>query len=277
MKLKNSVKKRTGLTRSRLWKSFGISLLAAVMITTPSFAHKTFLAPAQHHWAVGDTVVIVMTSALEFPDIQFGPSRDRISFASIVVDRQSVDEISFEEHDISLEMRFAASVPGFGIIATSTLPRFGEIAPENSSGYLDEINASDTVRQAFEALPGTPALNRSYAKHSKSFICVDICEPGRSASYLGTGQALEFVAVESGVRTFQLLREGASLENQQVVIYSTNGQSVERMTDADGRVQIDDTMSGIVMLSAVWITLPEHADGIYHSDYATLTIDLGQW
>ena len=39
MKLNNNVKKRTGLARSNLWKSLGVSLLAAVMITTPSFAH----------------------------------------------------------------------------------------------------------------------------------------------------------------------------------------------------------------------------------------------
>jgi len=45
-------------------------------------------------------------------------------------------------------------------------------------------------------------------------------------------------------------------------------------TNEDGQVSIDAPVTGVVMISAIWITLPDQPDGVYHSDYATLTIDL---
>lgn len=252
------------------------SLLAAAVIATPSLAHKTFLAPSQYVWDSGTIVEVAFTSGLAFPDIESGPARDRISFTAVIVDNQAVEEVAYEESETALNVTFMADDRGLAVIAMSSFLRSGEIAPEDASAYLNGIGADDTVRQAFEDLPGSPALNRSYIKHTKTFICIETCENGRESSYAPIGQTLEFVAVESHGRTFGLVRDGAPLEGHRVAIFSHDGHQLDAVTDENGWVEIDGSMSGAVMLSAIWITLPDQADGVYHSDQATLTVDLGQ-
>ena len=41
----------------------------------------------------------------------------------------------------------------------------------NVSEYFEEIGAAMDVRAAFDALPGDPAMMRSYSKHTKIFLC----------------------------------------------------------------------------------------------------------
>ena len=256
------------------WSRLAASLLAGVLITAPTLAHKTFLAPDRYVWSVGDTVEIALTSALAFPDIESGPALDRIAFTSVLLDDQAVADIGFEEGETFLNVSFQAETSGLAVIAMSTLARFGEIAPDGASAYLDEIEADAATHQAFDDLPGTPALNRSYIKHTKTFICVETCESGRGSSFATMGQALEFVAVSGQARTFQLLREGGLVSGQRVTIYSHDGLHQEAISDQDGLVSVDATMSGVILLSAIWVTLPDQANGVYHSDQATLTVDL---
>jgi hypothetical protein len=256
------------------WSWLAASLVAGALITTPSLAHKTFLAPDRYVWAVGDTVEIALTSGLAFPDIETGPALDRIAFTSIMLDNQPVSDIEYEAGGTFLNVSFQAQTPGLAVIAMSTLPRFGEISPDDASAYLEEIEADAATHQAFEDLPGTPVLNRSYIKHTKTFICVETCEAGQESSFTPIGQTLEFVAVAARTRTFQLLRDGDLVAGHRVMIYSHNGSHQEAISDADGLVTIDAGIAGISLLSAIWITLPDQADGVYHSDQATLTVNL---
>ena len=156
----------------------------------------------------------------------------------------------------------------------STHPRAGEISPENTAAYLDEIEASPAVRQAFEDLPGSPALNRSYSKHTKTFLCIDTCDVGEEAGEAPLGQALEFVSVRGEDRAFALFRDGQSVANQRVTIYSSDGEHTAETTDQDGVVHVNSDFTGVVLLSAIWVTAPDHPSGNYHSDQATLTTRL---
>ncbi len=260
--------------KRRLFGLFTSAILMATIVVTPSLAHKTFLWPSKFIWNTGDVVDVALTSALTFPDLQFGPARDRISFTSVVLDNEAVNELSYEESDTFLNVKFTADRPGLAVIAMSSKPRFGEIKPEDASEYFDEIGAEASVRAAFEALPGSPPLNRSYSKHSKTFICIESCLSGANTRYVPVGQALEFVAVKSDDTAFMLLRDGKPLSSRTVSVNVVDQAPRDLLTNEEGIVRLDSSMTGIVMLMSIWITVPEQADGVYHSDYATLTIDL---
>ncbi len=253
---------------------FASAILLTTIVVTPSLAHKTFLWPSKFLWNTGDVVDVALTSALAFPDLQFGPARDRISFTSVVLDNKAVDALAYEEGETFLNVTFTADRPGLAVIAMSSKPRFGEIKPEDASAYLDEIGADESVRAAFNALPGTPPLNRSYSKHSKTFICIETCSTGNEARLAPVEQALQFVAVESDKNAFMLLRDGKPVAGHAVSVNTSDQEQRELSTNKDGVVAIDPSMAGVVMLMSIWITVPDQPDGVYHSDYATLTIDL---
>ena len=266
--------KRATLPKRWLFGPFTSAILLTTVVVTPSLAHKTFLWPSKFLWNTGDVVGVALTSALAFPDLQFGPARDRISFTSVVLDNKAVGALSYEESDTFLKVKFTAERPGLAVIAMSSKPRFGEIKPEDASEYFDEIGAESSVRAAFEALPGSPPLNRSYSKHSKTFICIETCVAGNEARLAPVEQALQFVAVESDNAAFMLLRDGKPVAGHAVSVSAPDQEQRDLSTNAEGVVIIDSSMTGVVMLMSIWITLPDHPDGVYHSDYATLTIDL---
>jgi len=257
-------------TTGRNWIAGG---LAALLLATPSYAHKTFLAVERYVWDAGEVIEVSLTSALEFPNIEYGPAQDRISSISVFVGDQEISDIAFEEGEVALTATFTPTNNGPVVIAMSTHPRAGEISPEGAAAYFDEIDAEQSTRQAFDDLPGSPALSRSYSKHTKTFLCVASCA-GPGARNTAIGQALEFVGVAGENRSFALLRDGDVLPGQRVAIYSVDGSHVETVTDDQGVIILENSVSGVVLLSAIWITLPAQADGVYHSDQATLTVSV---
>ena len=251
-------------------------IFSLTAVTVPSLAHDTFLLPAKHKWSVGNNVDIKLSSALSFPDLTSGPKRNRIASTFIRVGGEPVNTFSLTESKAFLTAGFKAERAGFGVVAMSSKPRFGDIEPEKAEEYFDEIGASEPVRQAFAALPGEPPLHRSYAKHTKTFVCVENCVAGNSASSAPVGQALEFVAVDGGANTFQLLRGGKPLAHHKVKISTSAKDVYEVKTTENGELTVDGKVSGVIMLLAVVITLPDQPDGVYHSDYASLVLEITQ-
>lgn len=260
-----------GAARGYRGSIIAAALVGVTALTAPAYAHQTFLLPAKFQYSKGEFVAVSLTSALSFPNMEHGPAKDRIAYAKVSVGGLVLDEVSFEERQTSLALGFSAHRLGGAVIAISSKPRAGEIPPEEVRLYLDEIEAEESVRAAFDALPGSPPLQRSYAKHAKAFICIATCgSPKGFASPVD--QKLEFVAASD--KSFRLLRDGEPVAGKKVTIMSIDGEMQKSHTDSEGVVRVSESASGIVMLSAVSVSLPEKADGVYHSDYATLTIDL---
>lgn len=70
----------------KLWIRTVTAALVATMLTAPlASAHKTYLATERTVWEAGSEVTVGLTSALEFPDIETGPARNRIDFTSVRV------------------------------------------------------------------------------------------------------------------------------------------------------------------------------------------------
>ncbi len=255
-------------------KTIASACFTLALLAGSALAHQTYLQPQKFNWSVGDKVEIIMTSALSFPDLLSGPSPDRIAFARIMVGGKEVSDFSYQEEETFLTISFDAAESGMAVAALSSKIREGAIEPEDVEMYLEEIGASDAVRQAFLDLPGDPALNRSYRKHTKTFFCVDDCDNGKEIATEPVGQALEFIALDGQHHSFQLVLEGAPLANHEVQVVTANQTASLVSIDEGGMVHLDHALSGPTMMIAVWITLPDQPDGIYHSDYATLVVDL---
>ncbi|WP_425408242.1 DUF4198 domain-containing protein [Hyphococcus sp.] len=247
--------------------------LATAILSVSAHAHQTFLLPDKFNYPEAESVSVALTSALAFPNMESGPAEDRIAYYSASIREEGIKDVSFEEGETALTMRFAAARSGTAVVAISSKPRAGEIPPKDVELYLDEIKAEKGVREAFDALPGSPPLQRSYAKHAKTFLCIEKCDDAENHAS-PVGQKLEFIAKAD--RSFQLLLDGEPLAGKQVTIFPFDGEMSLVATDEDGKILVPDALSGVIMLSAVWITLPDEPDGVYHSDYATVTVDLDQ-
>lgn len=260
--------------RSPMWRAGLLGGLAALAVSSAALGHKTFLALQQSLWPAGQTVQISMTSALDYPDIQFGFSPDRVAFAWAVVGGETIAELAFAQSETSMDVSFHPHATGMGMLAVTTHPRSGEIPPESVGPYFDEIELDADARAAFLALPGTPALMRSYTKLTKTVFCVETCEGGEAALVTPLGQALEFVRLAGESRGFALFRSGEPLAGHRVRVQTADGGHQDAVTDDAGAFFVDETLQGAILLSAIRVELPDQPTGIYHSDQATMTVNL---
>ncbi len=253
-----------------------ITALSFMLLAAPAVAHQTFLVPEKFNSATGEQVNLVITSALTYPNREGGPSLDRIPFIQVIVNGQEVKNLTFTENETYMNTSFTADNTGFAMAAMSSKRRFGEIKPEEAGDYLDSLGVSDEVKAAFFAQEGTPALNRSYNKHTKTFFCVESCDASKQTAYQAVGQDLEFVASSDAANHFILLLNGKPLANHQVTVVSPGSDNLELNTNQNGAINFDTSKMNSIMMTAVWVTLPEQASGVYQSDYATLTVDFSK-
>ena len=239
-------------------------------------AHQTFLMPEKFNSAIGEQVNLAITSAGAYPNMEGGPSLDRIPFIHVVLNGQEINKLTFTENETHMNASFTADNAGFAMAAMSSKRRFGEIEPEEAVGYLDYIGVNNEVKAAFLAQEGTPALNRSYNKHTKTFFCVESCDTGRQTAYEAVGQDLEFVASNEAENQFILLLYGKPLAGHKVTVVSPGSDNLELVTNQSGAIDFDTSEMNSIMMTAVWVTAPEQASGVYQSDYATLTVDFSK-
>jgi uncharacterized GH25 family protein len=241
-----------------------------------ALAHETFLLPTQSVWEMNSNVEVRMASGLSFPDLTWGVNQERISTSTIQINGKNVASPSFKDGKGFLTISFNASQAGHGVVAISTKKRSGDIEHKNTEGYLEEIGASESIKQAFRALPGKPPLHRSYVKHTKSLVCVKSCKVSRHLSSKPVGQKLEFITATYDSSRFQLLLDGKPLPHHEVKVRDSEKELYQYITDSHGTFSIGEEVTGTVMLAAVAITLPEKPDGLYHSDYASLVLNTMQ-
>ncbi len=253
-----------------------IIALFFMLLAVPAMAHQTFLAPDKFNSAVGEQVNLAITSALAYPNMEGGPSLDRIPFIHVVVNGQKINDLTFTENETYMNTSFVADNAGFAMAAMSSKRRFGEIEPEEAGAYLDSLGVGEEVKAAFFAQEGTPALNRSYNKHTKTFFCIESCDAGKQTAYAAVGQDLEFIASGDAANRFILLLNGKPLADHKVTVVSPGSDNLELSTNQNGAIDFNTSKMNSIMMTAVWVTLPEQASGVYQSDYATLTVDFSK-
>jgi len=152
-----------------------------------------------------------------------------------------------------------------------------ELAPEIVKLYLDEIHATDAVRQAWSAMQARGVVwKERYVKHAR------IEAGGGSAALQPSGMDLD-ILLEAGLRVpragevlaFQVLRDGRALPGQPMELVDGQGRSGGwALTDGEGRVRFTLPASRRWLLRGTQLQ-PSAADpDIWESGFVTLAFEV---
>jgi hypothetical protein len=238
------------------------AILTAALGATAAAAHDTVLLAAPGPVRDRAPVEMVFSSVVTFPTLDYGPLPARVSSTTA----SSGSLIVLERRPEALRLRLISARPGLHVAAVSLKPHTLTLPPSEVAHYMDEIGASPELRAAATA---APEFRETYVKHAKTLVCVDPCGDRRPATR-PVGATMEFVP-QPDLTRFVLLHEGRPLRGQTVAVQSVGDQRRSLVTDTAGSVALPADAAGITLLSAVRLRPPTRADGVWTSDFATLT------
>lgn len=244
-------------------------------------AHDTWIGPRSFRATAGGTVVVELTSGMNYPALEYAIKPERVAVASMRLGGKvsTIDVRVSTKRSLSLRTR--ASIEGIATIWTSLESKALDLTPAQVEGYLDEIGASDEVRKAWAASPEPKVWHETYAKHAKTFVRVGRAEGDRSWAD-PVGMRLEIVpeidptSLTNGDEiVVRVVRDGIAYARFAVGLVGPNGKSADlRRTDVDGRVTFRIGSAGRWLLRGTDIRAPNSGSGDWESDFTTLTIEV---
>ncbi len=240
------------------------------MVATSASAHDFFIRPSDFLAARGAPLMVDLTIAGRFPDLENAVPLDRIAELRVVGDQGAVFE-AVGPGPQSLKSRFRGEAPGLAILSARALPREVEYPEERIEGILEEYQVSPEAVRSVEQLPRPRTLKVLSSRFAKSFVCVERCEGG-SDSTRPVGHNLEFVAVGGSADKFILLSHGTPLADYPVVVATEDGTRHRARTTTTGGVEVPAGATGPVMLFAAVMTPPIDPAERFVLNLASLTI-----
>jgi uncharacterized GH25 family protein len=249
--------------------------------SSPAQAHDTWLLPAQARVDPGASVMLGMTSGMDFPQDESAIDADRVDRSGVRVGGSDGDFSRRDAGEHSL--RLAVELPRAGV-ATAWIdlkPRTIDLTPGDVAHYLDEIGAPPAVLARWQAMPEPRRWRESYRKHVKTFVRVGDGAGDRSWAE-PVGSALELVpevdptALRTGnTLNVRLLRDGAPAAGLTVaVVRAGDSTAVHRQTGADGRASFPLEREGWYLVRSTDVRPATAKDLDWESDFATLTLEV---
>lgn len=257
------------------------SLLFAFSLASSSFvfAHDTWITPSAYSATVDQPVMFEITSGMNFPALDTGPKPNRIAKSGFRLGAESgeLKEFTAGENALTTTKPFARD--GVATLWVQLLPRDIELTDDDVAHYLDEANAPDAVRAAWERQKGKTKWNEEYVKCAKTGVAVGNAAVDNSWAE-PVGLLLEIVPVTNPTTlkagdkaTFKLLRQGKPLAKAALALI--RGGSEERvfeMTDADGAVDFAVAKAGKHMVATTILTPPQDGES-WKSHFSTFTFE----
>jgi uncharacterized GH25 family protein len=249
-----------------------------LLVATPLLAHDTWIAPDHFTAHRGETIVLHLTSGMEFPKLDTAIKPDRVARAVIRVGRQSaVVKPRPGEHSLDFRARIRSS--GVATIAVELQPKSIELTPAQVTEYLDEIGADADLRHLWNDRPEPKRWREIYTKHAKSFVLVDRTddswkEPLRLG--LEVMPLVDPTSLHTGdTMPIRLVESGKPLANFSVgVVHEADSHGTILKTDSDGRVAVPLSKPGRYMLRATHLRPAQRAEADWISDFTTLTVNV---
>lgn len=148
-----------------------------------------------------------------------------------------------------------------------------ELPADKVALYLDELNASPSLRDTWAALQarGLPWRER-YTKHARIEL-----QPGGAATSVAMGMDA-LLQRSAGQLVFTLLRDGQPLPHLAVELRGTApGASAWHRTDSQGQLRLDAPAPGRWLLRSIDLRLvPEAGGSRWDSRFLTLAFDVGR-
>lgn len=258
-----------------------VAVLLGVLGASAS-AHDTWLIPDQSKVAPQATLTLDLTSGMEFPKLDVGPKPERVERAKCRLAGRTFDITNKIAAPNSLQ--FKAEMPEAGVATfwVKLPPRTLELKPEEVKEYLIEVDAPEGLRRQWAEMK-EPRWRESYTKHPKTFARVG--EPQSDRSWAEpVGMFLEILPEKDPTRVqagdefpVRVLKNGAPFADFSLTAVSAGEAKGEtRKTDSDGRVTFRMAKPGWWLLRGTDIRKAAATDVDWESDFATLTLAVGQ-
>lgn len=259
-----------------LWIAIATVMIAAVA----AFAHDTWLVADAPSVRAGQPLALHLTSGMSFPKFETGPDPSRVARAGWRLGSQHGDITSFEKGDSAMVVHGRPMSEGVGVVWMDLAPKDIDLDAREVEHYLDEIGASESVRNAWEKAGPNSTWHETYTKHAKTFVRVGDAVADRTCLE-PTGMSLEFLpdrdptSLAAGdTLAVKVVKKGNEMESFAVgVVCGANGSSTLLRTNKAGYVRIPIHHTGWWLVRGT--ELRRQSDGTWESDFSTMTFHAG--
>ena len=244
-----------------------------------AFAHDTWLLPSRAAVAVGDALILEMTSAMRFPEPETPVKAERIARSGLRIGGMTVPLTPHDGGAKALKLSATPRAEGLATVWAESRPRALDLKPAEVDDYLAEAGATEVRDQWTKA--GRGRWHETYVKYTKSFVRVGAPRDDRSWTE-PVGLALEIVPQEDPARltsgqrlSLRVLEDGKPAVGLSVAAATTGGKvATTQVTDGEGRVTFQLGKAGPWLIKAIRIRAAD-SPGDWHSRFTTLTLDVG--
>lgn len=264
-------------TRAIVLSGF-VSTLAAAS----ALSHDTWLVPDRFQVAAKTTVTLDLTSGMAFPALEVAPKRERVGDGSCRLAGRTFQVSEISAGPASLQFKTELTEPGIATFWIKLPSRTIELKPEQVKEYMDEVSAQELLRKQWTEMQ-PKRWRESYTKHPKTFVRVG--DPQSDQSWKEpVGMFLEIVPEKDptvlragddfSVRVLKGGTPFADFALNAVSAGETKGET--RRTDTAGRVTFRLSKAGRWLFRGTDIRKSKLPEADYESDFATLTLEVGQ-
>lgn len=256
----------------------GLALASLVAVADLS-AHDTWLLPASMRAAVGQPVVLSLTSGMAFAADDFPIVPTRVERATSRLNGATERLGTPTSAALSLRYTWTPRAAGIAGIAVELAPKTLTLASDKIEEYFADINASKELRAQWAAIPAPKRWRESYSKHAVSYVRVG--EPANDTTWrqpLGTGFEIVPEVDPTSLRAGQTLsvrvvRGGRAISKLEVGLqYDGDTHVAFATTDAAGRAKIVIPRAGRWLVNCTDLRRTNGKNLEWESDFATLTI-----
>lgn len=261
-----------------------LRVAAAISLALSSmavWAHDTWLAAEQRAVRAGTSLEFLMTSGERFPTLGslIAPRRIETSACRQGADIIPLKHAKREPKALRLITKTPTSDPVTCWVQLES--RTLELDESTVAHYLDEIDASSTVRGAWAAAKPPRRWSETYTKNAKVMVPGTLKE-GPSTAAAPVGLKLELVVLKDPTATpsdgslpVLVLFDGKPREGLSIALTGEHDGPIQRQrTDASGRAIFKSPQAGRWMLSATDLVAVDASKGDWESQFSTLVFEI---
>ena len=261
----------------RIFFIIALTLIAGLV----AVAHDTWLAPRRFQVKPNTQVLFDLTSGMAFPTLETSIKPDRVDAAGCRLNNQFVKLMKPMSAAKSLVFPGRFNDSGISTCWIELKPRQLELNEKQVEEYFEEIEASQTVRDAWKNMKAPRRWREVYTKHSKTFVFVG--DPRDDQSWNEpVGMSLEIVPVKNPMAlkagdelAIRVLKNGAPVPQLRVnMILAGQKHSEFQTTDSEGRASFRITRAGKYLIRTTELRPSTKPDLEWESDFTTLTLEI---
>ncbi|HSH37418.1 MAG TPA: DUF4198 domain-containing protein [Chthoniobacterales bacterium] len=253
------------------------------MIASSALAHDTWLIADQIRVAPKTSIVLDLTSGMEFPKLDVAPKRQNVPNASGRLAGRTFEISDAGGAAHSVQFKTDLPEPGIAAIWIKLPSRTLELKPEQVQMFNEEVNAPESLQKDYAEMPEPKRWRGTSTKHPKTFVRVG--DPKSDTSWQEpVGLFLEIVpekdptAVRAGDEfPVRVLRDGAPFGGFQLHAVTAGDKEGEaQTTDNAGRATFKLGKAGRWLVKGVEARKSSAPDMNFEAKSATLTFEVAE-